>query len=989
LNDKAQLNEKLVAVCSRLRVFLSDHALIGGEAIFTGYNVGQISQKFGLPKGAFQMKVKGRTSSRSQMQSWFIVVLVAACVLLPCAATAQGLTGTLIGTVRDEQGAVVPGGQIRVISPALIGGPRDMTTNEAGQFRFPNLTPGSYTLDIERQGFASYHEEDISIGASATLERTVVLKVAGLAESIVVEGSGSRVEARDSGFETRFGPEYLRTIPTRRFSMFDLIRAAPGVSPTSPASGTVNTVSAFGSGVSENLFLIDGTNFTCPCQGVSRAEPSVDVIQEVQIQSVGASAEYGNIQGAVFNVVTKQGGNRFAYDASYYGQSSRLTSQPVRLALPGSPATSGFERIRYRDFTTNLGGPVFRDRLWFFTGYQYLRDYDSQPGADPRFPRTYEQDKIFAKLTWQLKPNLQLVQSFHDEFWVNPQVPTVTNPFVATQRLHAHVPTMTFSHLTHTLSANTLWDVRVGRFVYKRKDDPSSGNWTIPNRSDRLTRVNSGAPQQVGGLTLLRTTAKATFSHYQREMLGASHAWKLGTEIEKGEHRQPLIIPTGIRYVDNNGQPFQTVSRGPAISGGQFISTALFVTDAVTIGERLTVNAGLRFDHSRAISHDLRAIDLQGRETDNIIRGLGTMYTWNLLSPRVGVTAKLSSDSRTILRASYGRFHQGVLTGEVSQNHPGLAPITTMAFDPATGGYTTLISVVDPIINLRIDPKTRSPRTDEYAIGVDRDLGGRLSASVAYIHKEGSDYISWIDVGGQYRDETRTAPDGRSVPVRVLANSTAARRFLVTNPEGYFVKYNGLVLAAEKRPFNGWQVYGSYTYSKAYGLQSNSGATAGGAQLSTIANAVPITFGQDPNDLTNARGRLPNDRPHLFRVMGKFDVPRTGMAIASNFQYFSGKPWAASTLIALPQGDRRILLEPRGSRRLSSQSLLDMRLSKTILTRESARIELLVDVLNVLNNKAEEELASDDLFSSNFGRPTIFADPRRAMFGVRLQLGAQ
>jgi hypothetical protein len=67
-----------------------------------------------------------------------------------------------------------------------------------------------------------------------------------------------------------------------------------------------------------------------------------------------------------------------------------------------------------------------------------------------------------------------------------------------------------------------------------------------------LTRVNSGAPQQVGGLTLLRTTAKATLSHYQQEMLGASHAWKLGTEIEKGEHRQPLIIPTGIRYVDNN-----------------------------------------------------------------------------------------------------------------------------------------------------------------------------------------------------------------------------------------------------------------------------------------------------------------------------------------------------------------------------------------------------------------------------------------------------
>ena len=162
---------------------------------------------------------------------------LAVCVLLPRVAAAQDLTGALVGTVKDEQGAVLPGALVRVTSPALIGGPATMTTNERGQLRFPLLPPGSYVLDIELQGFAPYHEEDIRIGAGATLERTVVLKLAGVAESIVVEGSGSRIEARSSGFETRFGPESLRAIPTRRYSMFDFIRAAPGVSPTSPSSG--------------------------------------------------------------------------------------------------------------------------------------------------------------------------------------------------------------------------------------------------------------------------------------------------------------------------------------------------------------------------------------------------------------------------------------------------------------------------------------------------------------------------------------------------------------------------------------------------------------------------------------------------------------------------------------------------------------------------------------------------------------------------------
>src|SRR6185436_17212045 len=133
-----------------------------------------------------------------------------------------------------------------------------------------------------------------------------------------------------------------------------------------------------------------------------------------------------------------------------------------------------------------------------------------------------------------------------------------------------------------------------------------------------------------------------------------------------------------------------------------------------------------------AISQNIHALDLQGNETDRMIRGLGTIYSWNVMSPRLGVTARLTDDGRTVLRASYGRFHQGVLTGEVSQNHPGLTPVTTMAFDSATGGYTRLVSVVDPIINLRIDPATRSPRTDEYSIGVDRELTNRFSASIAY-----------------------------------------------------------------------------------------------------------------------------------------------------------------------------------------------------------------------------------------------------------------
>ena len=112
------------------------------------------------------------------------------------------------------------------------------------------------------------------------------------------------------------------------------------------------------------------------------------------------------------------------------------------------------------------------------------------------------------------------------------------------------------------------------------------------------------------------------------------------------------------------------------------------------------------------------------------------------------------------------------MTGEISPVHPGVAAVTTMAFDPATGGYTRLVSVVTSSSNILIDPNMGTPHTDEYSVGVDRELSRRVSAAVAYIHKSGDDFIAWTDVGGQYREETRTLTDGRTLPVFVLTNST-------------------------------------------------------------------------------------------------------------------------------------------------------------------------------------------------------------------------
>ena len=131
------------------------------------------------------MELQRLAPSNGRIRARF-AVLTAAWLLVSSMAAAQGLTGALVGTVKDEQNTVVPGARARVASSALFGGPITMTTNERGQLRFPVLPPGTYVLDIELQGFAPYHEANIRIGAGATLERTAALRLAGCCRPLPV-----------------------------------------------------------------------------------------------------------------------------------------------------------------------------------------------------------------------------------------------------------------------------------------------------------------------------------------------------------------------------------------------------------------------------------------------------------------------------------------------------------------------------------------------------------------------------------------------------------------------------------------------------------------------------------------------------------------------------------------------------------------------------------------------------------------------------------
>ncbi|MGH9319504.1 MAG: hypothetical protein ACRD21_20935, partial [Vicinamibacteria bacterium] len=237
---------------------------------------------------------------------------------------------------------------------------------------------------------------------------------------------------------------------------------------------------------------------------------------------------------------------------------------------------------------------------------------------------------------------------------------------------------------------------------------------------------------------------------------------------------------------------------------------------------------------------------------------------------------------------------------------------------------------------------------------------------------------------GQYGTDTATLPDGRTIQTFPLLTDPDARIFQLTNPDGFFTEYNGLLLTFNKRWSDRWQAVVSYTLSKAEGLIVSNGNSPSGAQSSASFAGANSRFGRDPNDLTNATGNLLNDRTHMFRVQTAYEIPNVDILVGAAIQHLTGKPYGAQAQVGLPQGGRQIYVEPLGAFRLEPQTLLDLRISKIFRFGEERRIEVVADILNLFQEEAGESLVSRNFYGSTFGVPATFIDPMRAMIGVKL-----
>ena len=904
-----------------------------------------------------------------------VVCAVVALCALPSTGWAQRTTGDIHGVITDESGAVLPGVTVTLKGRTVAGSP-SVVTNESGVYRFINLAPGSYDLSAELQGFATSEQKGVVVALAATTELNVMLKVSAQSETVTVSAQSPVVDVSTNQVSTNYSREWVANAPVRRFTFFDLINAAPGVS---PSTSTSSRSQSFGSATNENLYLIDGTDFTAPLTGAAWPWPNTDAIEEVQILSLGAPASYGNVSGAVFNVVTRQGGNTFKGDANFYYMNQGLTGRNTTASQDnGLP----YHRDQFNDMTVQLGGPVIKDKFWFFGSFQYQKDADSQPGTDPQYPASSSAKRYFYKLNYQLNQANKLQFQTHDDFYRIPgRATAVTAPStIAVESGHNPSPGFVW---TSVLNSTTVLEARYSGFYGKDHGDPLNGGPRVARRYNDLDtgQITGGIYSWYDGKSQ-KTAVSGQLTKFADNFMKGSHDFKLGVQFNSGLGEYTYGLND---YIYTYGAtPAYGYTQLPFNQGGRMKALGIFVDDAYQL-KRVTINVGVRYDNSKAYFVPQDLLDPNGNPTGQQSKAVDQLFRWQAVSPRLGINYKLTDSGSSLIKAHYGRYYRGIVTGEFDNTTPSISPRYLFSGLYSAAGVPLDKELVKDNTNLSVNPDLKNPYTDQFILAFEQQISN-IGFSANYVHKHSDQQTAFPDVGGTYRLIPYAAPAGANVPqVYQLTSGLASRQFMLTNDPRMFFDYDGVQFEVKKRMSNKWQANVGLTLSKATGRQGSSSATSTplSSQISTAG-----TFGQNPNDFINSDGRVVGDRPVVFKTQVVYQLP-WGLTSSANFMSQSGKPIYQEIRVAgsvTGLGTTRIVANvPDGSLRTAQWTTLDARLEKAFKLGGTTEAAVFGDFLNLFNSDANESVLDRRIGNSNYLVPSRFILPRRLMLGAKLR----
>ena len=486
---------------------------------------------------------------------------------------------------------MIPGVTVNATSPSQVGGTQTTVSDAQGLYRFPALHPGVYDLEAVLQGFKTIRQSGITLPLGTTVTVDIAMSVATVSETVQVVGEAPVVDIKSSASNTQLTSTQLQNLPTGRFQP-DIINLTPGV--TSSV--------AYGGAQSSNALLMDGVDVSDPEGGTPWSFFNYNWVDQVQIVSLGANAEYGEFTGLAANSIVRSGGNRFSGLGEFLMESNSWQSNNTTNLSADLQSTFTPRQIdHYRDVTGQIGGPLVKDKLFFFTGLQYFDRADRPAGFTGDF--TSEKDpRTMTKLTWAASQNVR-IEGFveWDKYNVKGRGASASRPTTEVTALEPSPEWNWNGQITWTINSQTLLNVRNGGYTGYFPVDPTppqTRSGPFPHH-DGLTDIYSVNVPYYGRFDRNRNVTAATLTRYADNFVGKSHEFKFGFEFERSKIRNESGYPGGRYYYDYGGSPYLVYLWNGYVTNATGKRTSLYAQDTWTVTDRLTLNPGVRVDINR------------------------------------------------------------------------------------------------------------------------------------------------------------------------------------------------------------------------------------------------------------------------------------------------------------------------------------------------------------------------------------------------------
>ena len=611
-----------------------------------------------------------------------MVVLLAMSALLPAAAYGQA---SIVGTVRDTSGAVLPGVLVEASSPALIEKVRTVGTDGAGQFQMVDLRPGAYVVTFTLPGFTTLRREGIELAGSIAATVNAELRVDTLQETITVTGEAPVVDVTTTRLQQTVDRTVIDAIPSSR-QYFSLANLVPSISngnrDVGGSSGVVaGAVIASGSRGQDSRILLDGMNVAIGAGGSQYMTPSA-TSREVTFSVTGGLAE-SDSPGFSVLIVPLDGGNTFSGSFFANGANSKMVGDNLSDQLRAKGLRSANKLLSVYDVTGSVGGRLIRDRLWFFGSTREIGNNSTVAGMyvnknagnvnawtyDPDFSRQAETEQAFrggnVRLTWQATPRNKFA-AFWDEQY---RCSACEGGGTATQTIEA-TPRSATSPMR---VAQATWKAPVNNRILAEAGFSLFGHRTIAGnivlggrpRTDgthdpRLIRV----VEQAGLIPGLSYRQPTLYGHHWTQTtvwrgalsyITGSHSAKFG--YDGGLNRRILEFESdnGLSYRFNNGVPNQlTLYATPYQVPSTALTAALYAQDQWVLG-RLTLQGGVRYDFLHT-TYPAQQLGPSAFYPTPVSFPASDSFRWLDLTPRAGVAYDLFGNGKTAVRMMAGKY---------------------------------------------------------------------------------------------------------------------------------------------------------------------------------------------------------------------------------------------------------------------------------------------------------------------------------------------